>query len=595
MFSFVNPMGIGSNFLQALGWAILNSLWQMAFLWVLFQVILSFGVNKSSAKSRLAAVLMTAGFGWFLYTLVYHWLINPDAIKSSLLAIGSFENGNAMWNEQLKSILPFASVVYLLLLIIPIIQFIRNYRFVQIIRKAGLSKCHVDLRIFVQRFGERMGIPKPVRLYISDLITSPVTIGFLKPIILMPIAAITNLTEKQVEAVLLHELAHIRRYDYFINLVINFVRTILYFNPFVKSFAKIIEREREKSCDEIVMQFEYDPHGYASALLVLERNNFVKQTIAVAASGQRNDLLHRIERILGIEKRKTPDLRKLGGLLAGLMCVIALNALFFFSSPVIQTQSLAFTAFSSPFYQLVSDGKISPAADKPIENKRQQTQTLVLVRKETRENERAEHSTSVTRNISFSIKDLKVNVVNTTPRTHFVYSTSEVKNGLALVDQKMHVEPALKKAEMAQVNEAVAATRKVLEEGQWKQVEKNIADVLTEVEKENLKEKYYNELDKVNWRRLEERLRLSYDRINWNKVNAQLNTAITNIKLDSFTTVYNSALADLNIAQNWMTENQVECIPDTDLKMGEVKIQTQQIQKQLERIKAVKAKKIIHL
>ena len=139
----------------------------------------------------------------------------------------------------------------------------------------------------------------------------------------MPIAAITNLSQKQVEAVLLHELAHIRRYDYFINLLINFIRTVLYFNPYVKFFAKTVEREREKSCDEMVMQFEYDPHGYASALLMLERNNVMKQTIAVAASGQRNDLLHRIERILGIEKRKALDFRKLGGLLAGLICVIA--------------------------------------------------------------------------------------------------------------------------------------------------------------------------------------------------------------------------------------------------------------------------------
>src|SRR6185295_15762068 len=225
--------------------------------------------------------------------------------------------------------------------IVPVVQFIRNYKFVQVIRSIGLSKCNVDLRIFVQRFAERMGIHKPVHIYISELISSPVTIGFLKPIILMPIAAINNLTVKQVEAVLLHELAHISRHDYFINLLINFIHTILYFNPFVKLFAKTIEREREKSCDEIVMQFQYDPHGYASALLVLEKNNFMRQRMAVAASGQRKDLLHRIEKILGIEKRKTPDFRKLGGLLAGLICIIGLNAIFFFSSPVIQNNPLA--------------------------------------------------------------------------------------------------------------------------------------------------------------------------------------------------------------------------------------------------------------
>jgi beta-lactamase regulating signal transducer with metallopeptidase domain len=295
MFLFGN-----SYFLQALGWAVLNSLWQIAFLWMIFQVILSFGIHKSSVKSRLATLLLITGFGWFLFTLISHWLIDPNAAKRSLFAIGSFERNSAAWNEELQVILPYASVAYLLLLCVPAIQFIRNFRFVQVIRKRGLSKCQVDLRIFVQKFGERIGIHKPVHVYISDLITSPVTIGFLKPIILMPIAAITNLTQKQVEAILLHELAHIRRYDYFINLIVNFIRTILYFNPFVKLFAKTIEREREKSCDEIVMQFEYDPHGYASALLMLEKNNFMRRTMAVAASGQKNDLLHRIEKILGI-------------------------------------------------------------------------------------------------------------------------------------------------------------------------------------------------------------------------------------------------------------------------------------------------------
>jgi predicted neutral ceramidase superfamily lipid hydrolase len=172
MFFLGIPTAIGTNFLQALGWAVLNSLWQMAFLWVIFQVILSFGINKPSAKSRLATVLVSTGFVWFMYTLIFHWFIDPDSIKRSLLTIGSFEKGNTVWNEKLQLILPYASVIYLLLLIVPSLQFIRNYKFVRVIRTKGLSKCSVDLRIFVQRFAERMGIQKPVHIYISDLVSS---------------------------------------------------------------------------------------------------------------------------------------------------------------------------------------------------------------------------------------------------------------------------------------------------------------------------------------------------------------------------------------------------------------------------------------
>jgi len=567
-----------SDFLQALGWAVLNSLWQMACLWVIFQVLLSSGINKPAAKSRLATILLGTGFAWFIFTLVSHWLIDPDAIKRSLLAIGSFETGKAKWNEQLQMILPYASAAYLLLLIVPTLQFIRNYRFVQMIRTTGLSKCHVDLRIFVARFSERMGIQKPVHIYISDLITSPVTIGFLKPIILVPIAAISNLSQKQVEAVLLHELAHIRRYDYFINLLINFIRTILYFNPFVKLFTKTIEREREKSCDEMVIQFEYDPHGYASALLMLEKNNFMKQTFAVAASGQRNDLLHRIEKILGIEKKKVPDFRRLGGLLAGLICVIGLNALFFFSSPVIQNHSLVFNTFSSPFYQLVSDG-----------DEYTSTEPVHLKKKEVRNQVAKKINSTIKKKIeSFT----EVNVI---PEEHLVYTKPESETEFVQVDERMRLEPRLKKYQEEQVKGTVEATRKVLEEGQWKQVEKNVADALTQVEKENLKEKYYNDLEKVNWKNLETRLRLAYNEINWEKVNTQLNTAISTIRLDSLKQTYSVALNDLCQAEKWMTENKCESIPDTDLQLNKIKVQKEKVQEQLKIINAIRHKEIIHL
>jgi len=582
MFSFIIPTAIGANFLQALGWAVLNSLWQMAFLWVIFQVILSFGVNKPAAKSRLATFLLSIGFSLFTYTLVFHWFIDPDSIKRSLLAIGSFETSNTAWNEKLQLMLPYASGAYLLLLIFPTMQFIRNYKFVQVIRTKGLSKCNVDLRIFVQRFAERMGIHKPVHIYISDLVSSPVTVGFLKPIILMPIAAINKLTVKQVEAVLLHELAHIRRHDYFINLLINFIHTVLYFNPFVKLFAKTIEREREKSCDEIVMQFQYDPHGYASALLVLEKNNFMRQRMAVAASGQRNDLLHRIEKILGIEKRKTPDFRKLGGLLAGLICIIGLNAIFFFSSPVIQNNPLTFSAFTNPFYQIVSDGRVT--IDKPVEKQKQEPQVAAVKK-----------VNSSRANPSNKIIEHAREVKLMAPEQHFVVRTAERAGDFALVDQRMQLEPKLKKYQEEQVKGTVEATKKILEEGQWKEVEKKVADALTQNEKECLRQKYFVDLSKVNWQKLEDKLRVSYNNINWDKVNAQLNTAITTIKLDSLTEVYNVALDDLNKAENWMTQNRAVSIPDTDLQLKEIKVQKVQVQQQLRTIKAIKERKIIHL
>ena len=569
-----------SNFLQALGWAVLNSLWQMALLWVIFQVILSFRISKPAYKSKLATIAISIGFSWFLITLFSYWFIDPSASKNFLFAISSFEPSvSANWNDKLELILPYASAGYLILLVLPVFQFIRNYRFVQLIRTKGLSKCNVDIRIFVKNFAERIGIRKPVHIYISELIASPVTVGFLKPIILMPMAAVTHLSAKQVEAVLLHELSHIRRYDYIVNLWINFIRTILYFNPFVKLFTKTIEREREKSCDEMVMQFQYDPYGYASALLALEKNNYTRQNMVIAASGRKNDLLHRIERILGMEKRKVPDLQKLGSLLAGLLCVIGLNALFFFSTPVIQNNSLAFGEFANPFYHFISDGKESISTTPAQDKKKKEMQTAVA--KKTNPAPKKKNEPFV-----------EVNII---PKEHTVYTMPAEETDFIQVDERIRVEPRLKKYQEEQVKGTVEATKKILEVGQWKEVEKNVADAMTQLEKESLKEKYYNDLKKVNWKKLEDRLRLSYNDLNWDKINTQLNTAITNITLDSIKLVYSVALNNLDHVENWMTENKCSSIPDTDLKLEEVQVQKEKVQQQLKLINAIRQKKVIHL
>ena len=236
-----------SAFLQALGWAVLNSLWQMALLWIVFNLVISLtGSIRPSQKSNIASSLLFTGFAWFIFTFI-SLLINKEN-NNAIVSLNALPAGtNEKLNQWLDSILPFASVIYIVLLIIPLLQFIRNYRYVQVLRKHNLSKINVDWRIFIKKISARIGINKPVNIWVSDLINSPVTIGYLKPIILVPLAAINHLTTEQMEAVLLHELAHIRRYDYLINLLINFIQTILYFNPFVKAFVKTVERERERS------------------------------------------------------------------------------------------------------------------------------------------------------------------------------------------------------------------------------------------------------------------------------------------------------------------------------------------------------------
>jgi hypothetical protein len=139
------------------------------------------------------------------------------------------------------------------------------------------------------------------------------------------------------------------------------------------------------------------------------------------------------------------------------------------------------------------------------------------------------------------------------------------------------------------------ASKKVLENEEWKSVEKNIADVFSQKEKEELKATYRKELNKFDWGKWENKLRLAYDKVDWNNVNEQLNKALNNIRIDSLQKVYNDAICKLDITQQELFRNNLPGIPDTDITLKTIDETKQQVERTLNRLKAVRNKKIIHL
>ncbi|MBK5270156.1 MAG: M56 family metallopeptidase, partial [Bacteroidia bacterium] len=580
-----------SDFLQALGWAVLNSLWQIALLWVLYQLVTGvlskvIFLNKPvgpATKSSLASILLIAGFGWFIYTFLS--IFTNHSTDDVVISSGIINaEGNQQLNNWLHKTLPAASFLYLILLILPLLHFTRNYRYVQIIRNNGLTKANVKWRIFVKRVVEQMGIKKPVHIWISEFVSSPVTIGYLKPVILVPLAAINNLSQQQMEAVLLHELSHIKRYDYLINLIINFIKTILYFNPFVKAFVKTVEREREKSCDEMVMQFQYDSHDYATALLILEKTHYSSKPLAVAASGKKNDLLHRIELILGIQNKTVLSFNRFAGLLAAALCVIGINALLIISKPSNnKSKDVTFNSISSPLYFFNNDYNDKVTKPEVVNDNKLSEERLASPI------------------INHSTKNEVVSKVNDKPGAPAAALVNISSPEPAPFPDIINVSfkpvvpvPQLKNYQEEQVKEAMDASKKVIENIHWKVIEKNIADVLTQNEKELLKLNYQKEANKIDWNKLEDKLRIAYDKIDWNQINDQLNNAVYEIRLDSLQKVFSETASNLDLIERELTTNDQNGIPDTDITLKEVNQKKVEISKTLSTLKALRNKKIIH-
>jgi beta-lactamase regulating signal transducer with metallopeptidase domain len=328
-----------SAFLQALGYALANSLWQMAILWLVYMVVSSVIRLSAANKYKVAAGLQLTGFAWFIVTLQFYYAQCHKMASAYTATAGEnitliIPEGGDSFRSQLLStmiraerILPYLSVAYLVLFVIMCIRWLNCYRFTQKLKTTGLQKADIDLKLFVKKVAAHLGIRQEVKVYLSGLVKSPLTIGFLKPVILIPLANINQLTTEQMEAVLLHELAHIKRFDYLLNLLLSCTETVLFFNPFTQLLSKAIKKERENSCDDWVLQFQYNPATYAEALLRIAYLQQTAPAMAMAALGNKNDLLSRIKRMIGQQEKKFNYRQQLAALLL-MTCILSSLAWF---------------------------------------------------------------------------------------------------------------------------------------------------------------------------------------------------------------------------------------------------------------------------
>lgn len=196
------------------------------------------------------------------------------------------------------------------------------------LRRRDASPIGGAIRETVNRLSERLGVRRPVAILKSARVGVPSLIGFLKPAVLLPGSVLTGLTPQQLEAVLAHELAHVRRHDYLANLLQTAIETLLFFHPVVWWLSRRIRVERENCCDDLAVAVTGDRLLYARSLTRLEELRHATAATAtaltLAASG--GSLLDRISRVLGV-KRPRPPRRRLRAMgVTGLSGCLALAA-----------------------------------------------------------------------------------------------------------------------------------------------------------------------------------------------------------------------------------------------------------------------------
>lgn len=175
----------------------------------------------------------------------------------------------------------------------------------------------------VDRLGRRLGLARPVSVRLSWRTASPFVMGLFRAVLVIPVSTLTALSTEQLEAVLAHELAHIRRADYFWNILQTLLETLFFFHPAVWWIGRRLREERELCCDDMAVSACGNPLAYATALYVLEAGRGNTSPLALALDGHRpvSALRLRIAHVLGEPSRpsgRAAPLMLVGAAAAGL-------------------------------------------------------------------------------------------------------------------------------------------------------------------------------------------------------------------------------------------------------------------------------------
>lgn len=271
---------------------ILHSLWQAAALLLLF-TLLNKSINKKINPAYKRNLLFLLIASQLLLSILTFYIYFSNQITGF-----TFFNTAAVYivqNDIMQMASPWIFVAYLIVLLYKSIHVFFRFRNFQFQYKRGLQKPPADLKIFTTLHSNYFGIRRNVKLWLSNTVTAPITFGFFKPVILLPVALVNNLSIGQTETLILHELSHIKANDYLLNWFLLFTETIFFFNPFILALCNNIRMEREKACDISVLNFKYNPVIYAETLLLAERQKqLLIPAFQLAAVSTKQLLLNRI-------------------------------------------------------------------------------------------------------------------------------------------------------------------------------------------------------------------------------------------------------------------------------------------------------------
>jgi bla regulator protein blaR1 len=312
---------IPQEYIQALGWTLLHSIWQAGLIALLLGLLLvviqrSASIRYWAAASALPLVLLTALLTFYLnlesatqtsdeklLSVRQELFIEPagSGEESSLTALEDDVKPVSLvvqFKAYFTSHFPLIITLWFIGIIILTLKFLGGLAYVQRLKNYKAIDITFQWEEKLKSISNKIGLNKTVRILESSLVAVPMVVGYVKPVILLPIGAIAGLSSSQVEAILAHELAHILRKDYLVNIFQTIIEILFFYHPVIWWISARVREERENCCDDIALQVNENSLVYAKALSTLGEMQVQTPQMAMAATSKSKNLYKRIKRML---------------------------------------------------------------------------------------------------------------------------------------------------------------------------------------------------------------------------------------------------------------------------------------------------------
>lgn len=321
------------NLLRSLSWTFVHSLW-MGLLLTIAAAVIMLTTKRSSPSLRYG--LLCISFFAFLIAIVAVFIItwndyglNPGTGSANKIAGHSplplVQELLAWLDTVLTSYRTWIVSVWFILFVSRAVKMTNDLLQVRRLRSEFTVVPIAEWQLQFKKLCSQLKIHAPVRLLESALVNVPLVIGHLKPVVLVPAGIFSNLPAAEVEAILLHELAHIRRNDYFVNLVQRIAEMIFFFNPGFLWISSLLRLERENCCDDVVIVHTNDKERYVNALIRFREHMMQHPSYALGFPGQGKSLFQRIFRIVYSKNRSLSVFEGAFALVSIIVCTTLLT------------------------------------------------------------------------------------------------------------------------------------------------------------------------------------------------------------------------------------------------------------------------------